>query len=138
MKKMNQAPTQRKAPRNISPFDLLRYRLPWAGKASILHRISGAMLFLALPLLLMALESSLKPADLTSTSPSVFSHGLVKAAALVLIWAYLHHFLAGLRYLALDLHWGIDKVSASRSAMVASLGALGLTAALAGRLFGLY
>jgi succinate dehydrogenase / fumarate reductase cytochrome b subunit len=129
---------QKKAPRNIAPWDLLRYRLPWAGKASILHRISGALLFLALPALLMALESSLRPIEVATAEPSIFSHGLAKSAALVLIWAYLHHFLAGLRYLALDLHMGIDKVPANRTAQAVSLGAVVLTAALGGRLFGLY
>lgn len=135
---MSSTSSPKKAPRNIAPWDLLRYRLPWAGKASILHRVSGALLFLALPVLLMALESSLRPAAEAAAAPSLFSHGLVKAGALVLIWAYLHHFLAGLRYLVLDLHIGMDKVSASRSAMVVSLGAVALTVAVGARLFGLY
>ena len=78
---------QKQAPRNISIFDLVRYRLPWAGKASILHRISGALLFLALPLILMVFEHSLaRPTPASSDSlAALLSHPLFKAVSLVFI-----------------------------------------------------
>ncbi len=135
---MSDLRSRKNAPRNIALWDLARYRLPWAGKASILHRISGALLFLALPALLWALERSLTVAPAGASASSWHASLLVRLAALLLAWAYLHHFLAGLRYLVLDFHVGLDKRSATLSAKGVSFGALALTAALGARLFGLF
>jgi succinate dehydrogenase / fumarate reductase cytochrome b subunit len=93
-------------------LDLTRIRLPVPGLVSILHRISGFGLFLLLPLLLWLLQSSL--ALRTRALPRRHRHPLMK---LVLIgrWAFLHHLLAGLRFLLLDVHVGTDLAAARNS-----------------------
>lgn len=130
----------RKEFRNISiPQILFAYRLPLAGRASILHRVSGALLFLALPVILLPLfaMSVASPAGFAAFA-QVASFPLVKLILLVLIWAYLHHFCAGIRYLLLDLHKGVDKESAKRSAGVVFGVSLALTLVFGLKLFGVF
>jgi succinate dehydrogenase / fumarate reductase, cytochrome b subunit len=89
-------------------LDLLKIRLPVPGWVSILHRISGALLFLFfIPFLLAVLSGTLASAESFSDWGRVFSHPLAKLVLIVLAWAYSHHFFAGLRFLLLDLHKGI-------------------------------
>jgi succinate dehydrogenase / fumarate reductase cytochrome b subunit len=83
---------------------LHKIKLPLPGYVSILHRVSGAVLFLALPLLLALLDQSLRSIETFTNLAEYLDHVLVKLALLGLIWAFLHHFCAGLRYLAIDLH----------------------------------
>jgi succinate dehydrogenase / fumarate reductase cytochrome b subunit len=125
--------------RNISVVQLLSYRLPLAGKLSILHRVSGALLFFCLPLVILPLFA----ASVTNQSgfdqlSGFMSHVLVKIGLLILVWGYLHHFCAGIRYLTLDLHIGIDKVSAQKSAGVVFGVSLALTLVVALKLFGVW
>ncbi len=82
---------------------LHQIRLPLPGFVSILHRISGALLFLALPLLLWMLQQSLQP----SGYMTILQFPASKLLLLVLLWAFLHHFCAGIRFLALDMHLGV-------------------------------
>lgn len=122
--------------RNISVGQILTYRLPLAGRVSILHRVSGALLFLLLPVLILPLFAmSMTPAGFQAFSV-VASMTIVKLIFLVLIWAYLHHFCAGIRYLILDSHHGVDKYSAQKSAGVVFGASLGLTLVFALKLFG--
>jgi len=79
-------------------------KLPLAGYVSILHRVSGAVLFLALPLLLMILDQSLRSIETYTNLTDVLANPLLKVMLFGLMWAFLHHFCAGLRYLAIDLH----------------------------------
>ncbi len=79
-------------------------KLPLAGYVSILHRISGALLFLALPVMLLALQYSLRSIETYTQLVDVLQHPLSKLVWLGLLWAFLHHFCAGIRYLAIDLH----------------------------------
>jgi succinate dehydrogenase / fumarate reductase cytochrome b subunit len=79
-------------------------KLPLAGYVSILHRVSGALLFLALPLLLWALQYSMRSIETYTTLMDILQHPLSKLVWLGLLWAFLHHFCAGIRYLAIDLH----------------------------------
>ncbi len=130
----------RKEFRNIGLADILtRYRLPLAGRASILHRVSGALLFLALPVIILPLfaMSVASPAGFAAFA-QVAGHPIVKLILLVLIWAYLHHFCAGIRYLALDLHKGVDKESAKRSAGIVFGVSLALTVVFGLKLFGAF
>jgi succinate dehydrogenase / fumarate reductase cytochrome b subunit len=83
---------------------LHKIKLPLAGYVSILHRISGAILFLALPLLLAMLDQSLRSIETFTNLAEYLDHALFKLALIGLMWAFLHHFCAGLRYLAIDLH----------------------------------
>jgi len=78
-------------------------RLPLAGFVSILHRVSGLLLFLALPLLLWALQASMRSIETYTTLMEIVQHPLSKLVCLGLLWAFLHHFCAGIRYLAIDL-----------------------------------
>jgi succinate dehydrogenase / fumarate reductase cytochrome b subunit len=107
-------------------LDLVRIRLPLPGIVSILHRASGAVLFLfAIPLLLLAVQCSLGSPEQFASLKSALSHPLAKLAAIGFVWAYLHHFCAGIRYLLLDLHVGVSKESARASAkLVFALGAV--------------
>lgn len=97
-------------------LNLLKIRLPLPGIVSILHRASGALLFLLLPLLLYGLQQSLASAQSFATVQSWFQPPLAKFILLVVIWAYLHHFCMGLRYLALDLDIGVELAQARFSA----------------------
>jgi len=126
--------------RNIGVIDILtRYRLPLAGKLSILHRASGALLFLCLPLVILPLfaMSVASPASFADIA-RVASHPLVKLILLALIWGYLHHFCAGIRYLLLDLHLGLEKASAQKSAGVVLGTSLALTLVFGLKLFGVW
>ena len=124
--------------RNIGLAQLIKYRLPWAGKVSILHRISGAVLFLLLPFILYLFDQSLASELSYQKFQAFTSNILVKIICLGLIWAFLHHFCAGIRYLLLDLEIGVEKSEANRSAIfVFSLG-LALTAVVGLKLFGFY
>ena len=80
-------------------------KLPLPGFVSILHRISGLLLFLALPLLLLTLQYSLRSIETYTQLMTTLAHPLLKPVLLVLLWAFLHHLCAGLRYLAIDLHF---------------------------------
>jgi len=106
--------TIKKRPKNL---DLTTIKLPLPGKVSILHRVSGAGLFICLPVILWLFSASLSSAETYATFKSVFASLPVKVLLAGLIWAYLHHFCAGVRFLLLDLHIGIDKETANKSAV---------------------
>ena len=89
-------------------LNLIQIRLPVPGMVSILHRVSGAALFLMLPFLLALFELSLDSAQTFARFKAVFSHGAIKLIVLGLAWAYLHHLCAGIRHLALDLDYGTE------------------------------
>jgi len=124
--------------RNIGITDLMAYRLPMAGKVSILHRISGALLFLCLPGLIALFAMSFSSEAGFKAMSTVVGSPLVKLILLVLIWGYLHHFCAGIRYLALDLHIGVDKEPAAKSASLVLGVSLALTVVFALKLFGVW
>ena len=124
--------------RNIGLAQLVKYRLPWAGKVSILHRISGAVLFLLLPFILYLFDQSLA-SELSYQKFQAFTSSiLVKIICLGLIWCFLHHFCAGIRYLLLDLEIGVEKSESNRSAIIVLVVGLVLTAIVGLKLFGLY
>ena len=111
--------------------------LPLPGKVSILHRVSGAGLFLFLPFLIYMLQLSLADNPQSAELFAVLTGNVpVKLIIFGLSWAYLHHFCAGIRYLFLDMHIGLDKASAYSSARTVLLVSLALTALVAWKLFG--
>jgi len=129
--------TSRPQFRNIHVTQILGYRLPLAGIVSILHRVSGAVLFLfGLPIMLYTLEQSLVSEMTHARLSAVLDHVLVKLLALGLIWGFLHHAIAGVRYLVLDLHIGTGKEQAKSSARLVLIVSLALTAMVALKLFG--
>lgn len=125
---MNPEPRQSTAPRPVF-LDLLRIRLPLPGIVSILHRISGVLMVLSIPIGAWAFASAV-------TSPAGFEQvagllgaPLTEAGLLLLLWAFLHHLFAGVRHLAMDIGQGLDLPTARRSAALV-LGA-GILATLA-------
>ena len=110
----NEKKIKRKQFRNIRIDQILTYRLPAAGIMSILHRISGAGLFLLLPFLIYLLDMSLKSPSHFSKISELLSQPVVFLAVSGVIWAVIHHFLAGIRHLMLDLHIGISNKSTTR------------------------
>jgi len=125
--------------RNVDILQLKNYRLPLAAKSSILHRVSGALLFLSLPLVLLPLfQLSLASQESFASIAAWLSNPACKLVILALIWGYLHHFCAGIRYLILDLHIGMDKVTAGKSAGAVFGVSLALTLVFALKLFGVW
>lgn len=94
---------------------LHKIRLPLPGFVSILHRISGALLFLALPLLLWLWQASLQSIETYTQLLELVRHPLSKLVLVGLLWAFLLHFCAGIRFLALDLHYGSSLAQARAS-----------------------
>jgi len=124
--------------RNIHVTQILQYKLPPPGMVSILHRVSGAVLFLALPLILWLFDLSLMSEISFARLADIASHVLVKLVLLVLIWAFLHHLIAGIRYLLLDLHLGVERSAARTSALAVFWISLPLTGLVALKLFGVF
>ena len=134
--------TAEKAPRpkfrNLSLPLLLTYRLPLPGVVSIMHRISGAALFLMLPLLLWLFDLSLMSELSFERLRGITANFLLKILLVFLIWGFFHHLAAGIRYLLLDLHIGIDLKSARASAMAVYAVSLPLTLIAALKVFGVF
>ncbi|HLP97398.1 MAG TPA: succinate dehydrogenase, cytochrome b556 subunit [Sideroxyarcus sp.] len=105
-------------------------KLPLSAYVSILHRISGALLFVALPLLLLLLDQSLRSIETYTSLTESLAHPLLKLGLLGLLWAFLHHFCAGLRYLAIDLHLLPNLALARTSSMWVMAVSLTLTVVL--------
>ncbi|WP_298015226.1 succinate dehydrogenase, cytochrome b556 subunit [uncultured Castellaniella sp.] len=123
--------------RNLGLSDLMSYKLPPAGKASILHRVSGALLFLALPVILVPLFAhSVQSPETFAAMKAWVASPACKIVLLVLMWGYFHHFCAGIRYLTLDLHIGNDRAASQRSGALVMGVALALTVVFGLKLFG--
>jgi succinate dehydrogenase / fumarate reductase, cytochrome b subunit len=117
-------------------YDLNLAHLPLPGLLSIFHRISGILLFFPLiPLGLYLLQDSLGSAAGYQAWKLFFSQAIVKLVLLGVVWLFAHHFFAGLRYLALDLHIGIDKPAANRSAKLVFALGIAATALVAWRIW---
>jgi succinate dehydrogenase / fumarate reductase, cytochrome b subunit len=99
-------------------FNLSLFNLPLPGKVSILHRISGALLYLLLPAVLYALDASLASPEVYAAMIEGMQHPFVKLVLFGLIWAFVQHTLSGIRLLLLDLHLGADLHTARASARV--------------------
>lgn len=110
-------------------------KLPLPGFVSVLHRISGLLLFLALPLLLLMLQYSLRSIETYTQLLAVLAHPLAKLVLLGLLWAFLHHFCAGLRYLAIDLDYGVKLAQARASSKAVLAVSLVLTVLLGVKLW---
>lgn len=124
--------------RNIGISQIAKYRLPWAGKVSILHRVSGAMMFLLLPFVLYLFEQSITSELSFAKFSALLSGGFVKLVVLALIWGYLHHFCAGIRFLLLDVHVGVSKPASAKSAISVLVVSLLLTLIFGLKLYGLF
>ena len=143
---MTEAARKRPEFRNINALsDLPNYRLPAAGWVSILHRVSGALMFLLMPFIIWMFDSSITSEISFAKFAAAFKVGLgfipgwfMKLVALAIIWAYLHHFIAGLRHLYMDATHSVSKEQGHSSAIVTLVLGVLLTAALGAKLYGLY
>ena len=124
--------------RNLNFPLLLTYRLPLPGLVSIMHRISGAALFLMLPLLLWLFDLSLLSEPSFERLRGISGNFFFKLLLVLLIWGFLHHLVAGIRYLVLDLHIGIDLKSARASALAVYAVSLPLAFLAALKVFGVF
>jgi len=124
--------------RNIHVTQIVGYRMPPAAMVSIMHRISGAALFLALPFLLWMFDLSLISEGTFDRMALAASGWFVKLVLLFLAWAFLHHLVAGIRYLVLDLHVGLDLPQSRASALAVYAISLPLTLLAALKLFGAF
>ena len=115
---------KKRRPKNL---DLPTIRLPLPGILSIIHRISGAGMFLMLPFLLWLFQSSLASPETFASAREVVGHPLAKIIVLGLIWFYMHHFCAGIRYLLLDLHKGVELEAARLSSKIVFAVSIALT-----------
>jgi succinate dehydrogenase / fumarate reductase cytochrome b subunit len=139
--------SQRPEFRNINAFtDLTTYRMTPGAWVSILHRASGAIMFLLLPFIIWIFDKSISSEFSYAKFTALFNIGagfvpgwFFKLVALALIWSYLHHLTAGLRHLWMDVsHKAVTKSFATSSAKATFAISWILTAALAAKLFGLY
>jgi succinate dehydrogenase / fumarate reductase cytochrome b subunit len=134
--------TLKQRPGTMRLVDALQYRLPLAGVVSILHRASGLLMFMLMPFIVWMFDTSLTSEVSYSQFVSVFSNGagwfagwFFKLVALALIWAYLHHFMAGVRHLWMDATHAVTREFGRQSAVATlALSAL-LTLALGYKLF---
>ena len=108
-------------------LNLLQIRLPVPAFVSIVHRITGAGLFLLIPLLLYLLQLSLESPEGFRAFQGLIGHPLMKLLIIGLVWAYLHHFCAGVRHMALDLHLGTELATARASSWAVLAVGLALT-----------
>lgn len=137
---------QRPEFRNINAFkDLTTYRMTPAAWVSILHRASGAIMFLLLPFIIWMFDVSVTSEISFARFTAVFSVGagfvpgwFFKLVALTLIWSYLHHLIAGMRHLRMDVTHAVSKEAGHRTAIITLVVSLAATAALGAKLFGLY
>ncbi len=102
-------------------LNLFRLNLPLMGWVSILHRLSGALLFILLPLMVWGFSLSLSGEAGFERVLAWLSTPFIKLLTLVLAWAFAHHFFAGLRHLALDIHFGVKLHSARHSSLAVLL-----------------
>jgi succinate dehydrogenase / fumarate reductase cytochrome b subunit len=135
----------RPRPGTMRLLDAMKYRLPASGWVSILHRVSGALLVLLLPFVIWLLDVSLSSEVSYERFTSAFAAGIgfvpawgIKLVVLVMIWAYLHHFIAGVRHLWMDATHSVGKQQGARTAVLTIVISLLLTVALGAKLFGVY
>lgn len=124
--------------RNLGLGEILRYRMPPPALVSILHRVSGVLLFLVgIPFILYLFQNSLTSEISFEAYRSAVSSWLGKLVLLVLIWSFIHHLLAGIRFLLLDLHIAGERQQGAMTARVVLGLSLFLTLVCALLLFGL-
>ncbi|MBB5020019.1 succinate dehydrogenase / fumarate reductase cytochrome b subunit [Chitinivorax tropicus] len=123
---------QKQRPKHL---DLPKIRLPIPGIVSILHRISGAAMFLAIPFIICLLQGSLSSAAQFEAYKAVVAHPLIKIILLGLLWAFMHHACAGVRFLMLDMHKGTELHTARNTAKAVIVVSLLLTVIVGGLLW---
>ena len=135
----------RARPGTMRLVDAVKYRLPLAGVVSILHRVSGLLMFLLLPFIIWLFDVSVTSEISYERFTAAFGAGIgflpgwfIKLVGLALIWAYLHHFIAGVRHLWMDATHSVTKQQGHSSAVITLVASVLLTVVLGAKLFGLY
>ena len=135
----------RQRPGTMRLLDAVKYRLPLAGVVSILHRASGLLMFGLLPFIIWLFDNSLSSEISYDTFTSAFVAGIgvapawfVKLVVLALIWAFLHHAIAGVRHVWMDMTHSVTKQQGRSSAVVTLVSSMALTVLLGAKLFGIY
>ena len=135
----------RQRPGTMRLIDAVKYRLPLAGVVSILHRVSGLLMFALLPFIIWLFDNSLSSEISYDTFTSAFVAGIgfvpawfVKLVVLALIWAFLHHAIAGVRHVWMDMTHSVSMEQGRSSAIVTLVSSLVLTVLLGAKLFGVY
>ena len=130
---------------NMRLIEAMQYRLPVAALVSILHRASGMLMFFLLPFIVWMFDTSVTSEISYDSFTSAFVAGIgfvpsfvVKLVVLALIWAYLHHAVAGLRHIWMDATHSVSKEQGRSSAMATFAISIVLTVALGAKLFGLF
>jgi succinate dehydrogenase / fumarate reductase, cytochrome b subunit len=130
---------------NMRLIEALQYRLPVAGQVSILHRVSGVLMFVLLPFVIWLFDKSVTSEISYDSFTSAFVAGIggvpagvVKLVVLALIWAYLHHVCAGIRHLWMDATHSVSKEQGRSSAVATLVVSIVLTVALGLKLFGVF
>ncbi|TXC66456.1 succinate dehydrogenase, cytochrome b556 subunit [Piscinibacter aquaticus] len=133
---------QRPQFRNIHVSQIVAYRLPPAGIVSILHRVSGVLMFLLMPFIIWMFDASVTSEVSYDVFKSAFAAGVgfipgwfLKLVVLALIWAYLHHLIAGIRHLWMDATHAVTKQFGHTSAIATLAISVLLTLALGFKLF---
>ena len=139
------AETAKTRPGAMRLIDATQYRLPIAGVVSILHRASGALMFVLLPFVVWLFDASVTSEVSYARFANAFVAGIgfapawfVKLVVLALIWAFLHHLFAGVRHVWMDVTHSVTKEQGRQSAVLTLAASLVLTLLLGARLFGLY
>jgi len=108
-------------------LEIWRVKLPVPGLVSILHRLSGVLRVLSIPVFTALFAQALSGSDGFAAAAAFVGHPLIKLALLLLGWALLHHLFAGIRYLIIDFGWGVDLPTARKTAWTALSAALLVT-----------
>jgi succinate dehydrogenase / fumarate reductase cytochrome b subunit len=124
--------------RNINVMQLKDYRQPLSAIVSIMHRISGFLLFLLLPFILYLLQESIRSEISFAHFQGIASHPVTRLVILAMVWGYMHHFCAGIRHLVMDTHVGLDKDSARKSAVGVLVVTWAVVIVVALKLFGVF
>ena len=139
------AETAKTRPGAMRLIDATQYRLPIAGVVSILHRASGALMFVLLPFVVWLFDVSVTSEISYARFANAFVAGIgvapawfVKLVVLALIWAFLHHLFAGVRHVWMDVTHSVTKEQGRQSAILTLAASVVLTLLLGARLFGLY
>ena len=140
---MSEASKPRPEFRNLNLFrDVRTYRLPLAALVSVLHRASGALMFLLLPFVIWLFDKSVSSEISFGQFSAAFAAGLwifpgwfIKLVVLALIWSYLHHLIAGVRHLWMDMTHSVSMAQGQMSAWITLGASAVLTLALAVKLF---
>lgn len=114
----SKSPLRKSGPVNLDLLSIMSYYLPLPGIVSIMHRISGALVFVLIPLLLWMLQSSLASADSFATLQNCLQHPLLKLLLWAVVSALLFHLIAGIRHLLMDAGIGETIISAQIAAKI--------------------